>query len=216
MEYFPEPIGPNPKFPCRVCQKTIAKNHRKVKCHNCNFRLHIKCNKTDVKTYNKLNDMPQLCIKCQEHVLPFHTLTDDQFCAANERGSNLDIDKDSSLFPSQSMKIFFNEISTYIKNQAVQTDSDNIGINCDYVDIDSFNYTQKMTNLSLLHLNIASLTKHKEELDIILSLLDFKFDFIGITETKIKRNSTPTIDISIEGYEQYLTETDGEKGGSLL
>ena len=53
-------------------------------------------------------------------------------------------------------------------------------------------------------------------MEIILSLLDFKFDFIGITESKIKKNIAPIIDIQLEGYNHFSTPTEGEKGGSLL
>ena len=116
MNPFPEPTGPNPKFPCGICKKTIAKNHRKIRCYNCNYRYHIKCNKTDVETYNKIKHIPQLCIICYENSLPFQTLTDDQFIATVTKGSNSTIETNSSLFPSTSMKNFFKEINSY--NQA--------------------------------------------------------------------------------------------------
>ena len=216
MEQFPEPIGPNPKYPCGVCKRTIAKNHRKITCYKCNYRVHIKCNQMDVKTYNNLNDTPQLCINCKEEALPFFSLTDNQFCATVKRGSNRDVDLNSTLFPSDSMKTFFKEINTHLHTNSDLDGSDKIGIKCSYVDIESFNFIQKKSSISMFHLNIASLAKHKEELDTIFSLLGFKFDFIGITETKIKKNEAPIIDINMEGYEHYCTETEGEKGGSLL
>ena len=65
-------------------------------------------------------------------------------------------------------------------------------------------------------MNIASISKYKEDLITVLSLLDFKFDFIGITESKIKKNSAPITYINTEGYNHYSLPTDGDKGGSLL
>ena len=53
------------------------------------------------------------------------------------------------------------------------------------MDINSFNYKNK-DFLSLFHLNIAPLSKNKEELETILNMIDLKFDAIGITETKLK------------------------------
>ena len=76
--------------------------------------------------------------------------------------------------------------------------------------------TIKLTvnNLSLLHLNIASLQKHKEELETILNLIDFKFDVLGITESKIRTNREPITNINMEGYQIYSTPTEAEKGGA--
>ena len=52
---------------CAVCTKTIAKNHRKIHCETCNCQVHIKCNLTDVSSYNKIikGNLPQKCIKCE-------------------------------------------------------------------------------------------------------------------------------------------------------
>ena len=61
-------------------------------------------------------------------------------------------------------------------------------IDCKYIDINSFNtikFQQKSFNI--LHLNIASLGAHKEELEAVLSSLDHDFDVIGLSETKIKK-----------------------------
>ena len=45
---------PNPKFKCPVCNRTIAKNHRFIKCNLCFNKVHIRCNGTDELTYNAL------------------------------------------------------------------------------------------------------------------------------------------------------------------
>ena len=80
MTWFTEPIGDNPKYPCRACKRTIAKNHRKLKCTTCNYRIHIKCNKTEPNDYNNSpNKLIQTCLKCLEESIPFHTLDDELF-----------------------------------------------------------------------------------------------------------------------------------------
>ena len=55
------------KCQCAVCNKIISKNHRTILCSLCNKQTHIKCNHTDVKTYNKLinDNLPQICYICQ-------------------------------------------------------------------------------------------------------------------------------------------------------
>ena len=66
---------------CKICSKTIAKNHRKISCQSCKSFVHISCNETDVKAYNTImkENTPQTCLKCQTEHLPFQNLSDTQF-----------------------------------------------------------------------------------------------------------------------------------------
>ena len=92
MSYFDEPFGDNPKYPCGVCEKIIAKNHKAIRCSICNYKIHIKCNKTEVKDYKN--------IKCKEEILPFQSLTDQQFFVTSVKGINKDVENSNlSLFP---------------------------------------------------------------------------------------------------------------------
>ena len=77
---------------------------------------------------------------------------------------------------------------------------------------------QKFGNnkFSVLHLNIGSLGAHKDELESILSMLNFKFDVIGISETKIQKDVNPNFDLDIRGYTHFSTPTLASKGGVLL
>ena len=225
MSYFEEPIGLNPKYPCGICLKNIANNHRAIRCNLCNYKIHIKCNKTDVKTYEKIirNDDPQFCLKCKEELIPFQKLSDQQFLFTASKGLDINLDcLKNSIFPSKSLKMFFTEINYFnqIDNNNEDDNSneeDNTsGINCNYVDIESFNHTPNKKDFSLFHLNIASLSKHKDELETILTMINYKFDIMGITETKLKKNSAPIIDINIEGYNCFSTPTEADKGGALI
>ena len=65
-------------------------------------------------------------------------------------------------------------------------------------------------------MNIASLAKHKEELETALKILNYKFDIIGLTETKLMKNTSATFDISLQGYKCYHTPTEASKGGTVL
>ena len=84
------------------------------------------------------------------------------------------------------------------------------------MDIDTFKFQNNKHDFSLFHLNIASLAKHKEELETTLAMLNFKFDAIGISETKIKKNHAPIFDVSLRGYNLYSTPTESERGGFSL
>ena len=60
----------------------------------------------------------------------------------------------------------------------------------------------------MFHLNVASLGLHKEELVLSLSLLDFEFDLIAVSETKINANVSPIYDLSLTGYKYFHTPTE--------
>ena len=66
-----------------------------------------------------------------------------------------------------------------------------------------------------MHINIVSIQKNIDELRQLLSLLDYKFDIIGLTETRL--NEEPLINIDIEGYSSpELVNTDAVCGGVAL
>ena len=67
-----------------------------------------------------------------------------------------------------------------------------------------------------LEAKVAGPREHKEELEIALNLLNFKFDCIGLTETKILKNTPANFDISLPGYKCYQTPTEASKGGTML
>ena len=89
-------------------------------------------------------------------------------------------------------------------------------INCKYYDIPSFTKIKKLKkHLSIFPLNIASLSKHKDEIMTLFEMLDWNFDFIGLTETKIQ-NTSPTFNAELDGYKLFSTPTESEKGGAIL
>ena len=126
-------------------------------------------------------------------------------------------------FISEDLKIFFKEINDFNKTSATgfsdNEDEPDITplLNCNYVDITSLN-KHKVNNktVSIIHLNISSLAKNKEEFEAYLSLLNIKFDIIGITETKIKYDSKPNYELDINGYTHYSMPSEANKGGTMI
>ena len=47
-------------------------------------------------------------------------------------------------------------------------------------------------------------------------MLNFKFDVIGITETKLMKNMIPKINITMDNYYKYDTPTESEHGGVIM
>ena len=92
-------------------------------------------------------------------------------------------------------------------------------VNCKYYDIDQFKKAKfsPEKHHSILHLNIHSLELHIEELRTSLLLLDHQFDFLCISETKIKKNIAPKFDTSIDGYQEPVgMPTEAGKGGVCI
>ena len=147
-------------------------------------------------------------MNCKEIILPFQKDQDENPEQMNTTSHNI--------------KDFFHSINNvneiYTNNDDVdyENDNDNPEINCKYIDVDSFNYKENAKNLSLFHLNIASLCKHKEELEYILNQLNFKFYIIGITETKTLKEINPIFDYNLKGYNAFHTATESHFGGTLL
>ena len=70
---------------------------------------------------------------------------------------------------------------------------------------------------SIFHLNIHSIEKHVEAINILINQLQFKFDFLCFTESKINKDTPPKIDISIPGYQDPVgMPTAAKKGGVLI
>ena len=203
------------KYPCGVCNRNIASNHRSIWCSHCLSKIHIRCNKTDASTYEVLKSQKnQLCITCLDNCFPFQRLNKTQFQACVLKGLNKNIKENLKSQPSDNLKHFFTELDHGQKISKVDDDKNNL--NCDYYDLSSFKFKNNKSKLAFFHMNIASLSKHKDELDTMLSMLDINFDIIGITETKIQKKKNPNFHIELEGFKCFSTPTESEKGGSLL
>ena len=195
---------------CGICKNAIQSNHKFLKCNICKHKVHLKCNQTDKKTYERIryNDDTIFCLKCNEEILPF-------FPSSETNSNNLYSGKKLAHF-SNSIKSFFKNINEFQDKQKEYNEDNIPPINCSYVDIDNFDHKHSHHNFSILHLNIASLTLHKDELETVLSMLDFRFDVIGITETKLKKNKLPNIKITMDDYNMYDTPTESEHGGVIM
>ena len=95
---------------------------------------------------------------------------------------------------------------------------DDQSTNCKYYDCQEFcsTFSYSKFTFSSLHLNISSLGKHFDELNALLSLLNFKFGIIGITESRFVKGSYPSFNFDINGYSVEHTPTESSAGGALL
>ena len=47
-------------------------------------------------------------------------------------------------------------------------------------------------------------------------MLNFKFDIITISETKIQESTQPTFDVTLQNYNLYQTSTESTSGDTLI
>ncbi|XP_057310678.1 uncharacterized protein LOC130648640 [Hydractinia symbiolongicarpus] len=190
-------------FPCGVCGKSVNSNHKAIQCDICKFWIHIKCNGLNADDYISLQNSDELwfCCKCINKILPFGSTTPP-----------LVYDKSLS---SMEMKRFLSQLNSIEINEVPHPETMG-GVNCKYYDPIEFSALQVNSDkFSLFHMNIASLSKHIDELKILLGQLGHDFSVIGITETKFQ-TKIPPINCDLSGYSFTHTPTEGEKGGALL
>ena len=54
--------------------------------------------------------------------------------------------------------------------------------------------------LSLLHLNVGSLSEHFDSFEYLINKLQTEFDFINITESRLIKGISLTTNIELKGY----------------
>ena len=185
--------------------------------------VHIKCNHispTQYETFIEEDDEePWLCFKCISDSMPYQNIANlDMFLSDV---NSIDISEEEleliNVSLAQKEKDLIKDITELILiNQNL--DPDDIYHNCEYYEPEKFLKKRFKENdyFSSFHLNIASLQAHIDELKVALKVLDFSFDVIGITESKINSKIKPTYDITLENYRPEQTPTEGEKGGTVL
>ena len=220
------------KEKCGICSKTVAYNHKKINCNSCNMKVHIKCtrfDKNDYDRYQKSECKTFFCVNCIKENLPFSELNDKEFYVSVHKGILKNHDITVEFLPSDYQKNVLEQLNTAINNNAFDLDTEQTeddeneeiipALNCNYYTLDEF-VSEKFNsskNFSVLHYNIHSVERHIEEFRVVLEMINFKFDVICISESKIIKDAEPKVDINIEGYQSPVgTPTQSTKGGVLI
>ena len=110
---------------------------------------------------------------------------------------------------------FFRDIEDTLKLLDPDLDSETNQESCPYLTLSDLNKLKTDPNsISYFHLNIASLNLHFDELSQILGNCSIKFDFIGITETGLKKGDPSPTQLNDYVFEDGFTES--RKGGTRL
>ena len=120
--------------------------------------------------------------------------------------------------------MIFDNLNSAIANNSFELDVEDSEepvptVDCQYYSMDEFALSKfnPKKNFSILHYNIHSIQLHIEEFCMALQLLDFTFDVICISESKIRKDIEPIVDISLPGYQTPISmPTEATKGGVLM
>ena len=154
-----------------------------------------------------------MCLRCQSNIFPFFDQSNSDVSLINSGCNNFRFSSDTNIFPDENLKSFFTKCNSI---ETPFNDSDHpVSIDSKSHDTNDFNKLNinKNSSLATLHLNIASLSKHFEDLQNFLSLLKHSFDIIGISEHKITKGSKNSA-FNLPGYTFCFNETETSHGGT--
>ena len=172
-------------FPCGIYLNPVAKNHKAVKCDNCDLWIHIKCKKINLQTYNLLiNDSTVwYCLTCSKKLFPFSSLNRNylhstipgkaiKFKAFTRKRSSLE-------------NVLIDKLNDAVSESDLEKSSQYFEVDDFKKEFNSNNY--KVTNF--FHMNISSLSYDFDQLETLLSEINISFDVIRITETRPKKRT---------------------------
>ena len=200
------------KFPCKICENSVARNHKAIQCDKCHLWVHIKCNKTNTQTYRLLerDGTTWYCISCSKDLFPFFSLNDNDFHTTiqGQKIKFISVNKKRS----SSENVLLDKLSDAINGENLENSSS-------FFDIDNVNTEfskNQFDRIHFFHMNISSLCHNFDELQTLLARINIKFNIIGITETRLKKHSIRNINIDLNGYAIEHTPTEASCGGALL
>ena len=186
---------------CGLCNKRICRRKSALLCSSCNTWFHPKCLKNNNYNSQKLI----LCVSCGLKNLPF--------------SDNFDDSLQKQLFTEESQTAFPNEVYNFFNNcnsleSPFEFDDHYTPINSKYMSIKDFNDidANHNTSFSIIHLNIASLNRHFDCLNNLLSTINKTIKLIGITEHKITEGNY--LHKSLEGYNFIFNHIRSTHGGA--
>ena len=200
---------------CHKCCRKIKAKQKQVSCDICHQHFHKLCIDLNNSTYRKIfnNQIPYFCLNCQAEIFPFFNQNNSDLSLLNSGFNNFNFSSNSKIVPNESLKSLFNTCNSI--ETPFNGKDHSFSINSKYYDVIDFNdiIHDKHSSFSVLHLNIASLPKHFEDLQNYISLLKQSFDIIAITEHKISLNSNEK-SFNLPGYNFCFNFTESTHGGT--
>ena len=186
-------ISPTPSMIelCGICNKTVRNDS--VKCDSCKIRSHRRCAKLSQEVLNELKCSNRFwfCSQCMHCVFPFSALDNDElFTEINAISQSVmslvnnckDVDFET-VIPSESENEFYN----------IDPECNLLGksfLKCEYMLDSQFSVKcEKIAGLYIIQFNARSFNADFEYIKNYLSSLNFDFNVIRFSETRLENSS---------------------------
>ena len=171
------------KFSCPICTKNVSDKCNSIQCDICGQWVHqLKCSGLTHKqfvTFCLPTSEKWFCPVCLNRTLPFPLEVKTGTCKKTP-GAISDRLK--------SMLSDLNKVVTSLNSDEIEDELEFQfqAHSCSFVECKEFNsiVSKSPSKFSAFHLNIASMSKHFDELGDLLALLSCNFSVVGISETK--------------------------------
>ena len=197
---------------CGSCRRIIPNHLKAITCLSCGIYCHIKC--SNISSVRNCSTPIWQCSTCFAKELPFFGIPDSILKETYEVNNPMRISNDLNMGLQASFNV--QRLLREIPGQLVRFDElSNCKNSSKYYSINQFNKLRidQASSLGFLHANLASLSAHQEELSILLSLLNYNFKVIAISETRIKEAFGPTGNVDLNNYFFVDTKTKTNAGG---
>ena len=192
----------NNSYLCGVCSKTVAKNHNAVCCDKCDMWVHIVCNNLSKYCYRKLQDTsPWFCVDCLKKEMPFCNLFDDQLKILISGKTIISL---NLVEENQNDQLVPQEFGAAIKNNLYSPQ-----------EINDIEISKESHNL-FIHMNIASITYHIDELHSFVNDLKCKPNIIGASECGLIKNKPPLTNIDLPNFCFEFTPAESRKEAKMI
>ena len=218
---------------CPVCTKKLYSYQNALECTTCSGWVHhdnrLKCSgltENEFQEHSNDQNKPFECDNCI--ALKIAKINNSYFvklpfpveCEGNIFGKPAEIKKpDVSSMTASQLNKFIKECES-IENHISTNENENDELLTPTVNSKYYNFKKinslkidKTSSFGFLHVNIASLNKHFDELHEVLSRIKYNFDVIGISEHKIQKDSLPSNNITLPGYDEFIFEPTGTTHG---
>ena len=164
-----------------VCKNSVLNQHKAVCCEHYNQWVHIRCNNLNGTEYNHLKSKNKncYCILCTSEIL--------SFCQINEKTS---IPKGNLNKPTGALVNLMNQLNNFTVDE--KENELNLLI-CKY------RVTDYLTK-DFKRRDVCSFTKKFDDFNILLSELNVSFDILAITESRISKELSSSINLQLNNY----------------
>ena len=171
------------------------------------------------------------CSRCRDNIFPLNSVKDNQdILSSNFNSNELCPCNDVTIDPTDyeclktitELNLDKLDLNHYHPNADNDIDHNlNLNTNFKYYTTHEFHKLSRKLNsenspfFSLMHRNVCSLNKNVQNLEILITSLEHKFDIIALSETWITNNNeSSTANLALEGYQKYIgTSGNSMKGG---